>query len=236
MKTAAATGAAIGFSSTTNSLFADTKTGQLPPQQPPKDVAMIQLPYAQNSLAPSISARTINLHYNQHHMSYYTMLKGWINVHPEYQNQTLTQLIQANKNGIRIAEAVFRYSILLNNHNWYWASLTPNGGGAPKGRIAKLINDSYGSYDAFKKTFIEEGTQLGIGWVWTVLENDKIKVYLSEYGDTPILRGYQPLLAIDVWEHAYYLDYQNERQKYLEAVLDKLLNWDFAESNLPKAK
>jgi Fe-Mn family superoxide dismutase len=233
MKTVAIAGTTVALAGATDLLFAQASQ---PAWLPPKEVAMVKLPYAEDALAPAISAHTVRLHYHEHHESYYTMLKGWIGVHPEFQNQTLEQLIRANQGGIQMAEAIFNYSVLLNNHNWYWLSLKPGAGGAPKGRMEKLINASYGSYNAFKKTFIDEGMKLGVGWVWVVQDGDKVFVYRSEYRDTPLLKGYQPLCAIDVWEHAYYMDYENQRQKYLEAVLANLLNWDFAESNLVQKK
>jgi Fe-Mn family superoxide dismutase len=233
MKTAAVAGAMVTLGGARDMLFADAPQ---PAWTPPKDVAKVKLPYAEGALAPTISAHTVDLHYHKHHESYYTMLKGWIGVHPEFQNQTLEQLIKANQGGLGMAEAVFNYSVLLNNHNWYWLSLKPKAGGAPKGKMEKLVNASYGSYDGFKKTFIDEGMKLGVGFIWIVQDGDKGVVYRSEYHDTPLLKGYQPLLAIDVWEHAYYMDYENERQKYLEAVLANLLNWDFAESNLVQKK
>jgi superoxide dismutase, Fe-Mn family len=233
MKTAAGAAAAATLLSTGEMIFAQ-KGG--PAWVVPKNVEMVQLPYAENALEPWISVRTVGLHYHKHHQNYLTMLKGWIAANPEFQNQTLEELIVKNKDGIRFAEAVFQYSILLNNHNWYWMSLKPKSGGAPRGTAEKMVKAAYGSYDAFKKAFIEESMKLGIGWVWVVRDGDSIKVFRTEYHDTPILKGYQPLLAIDVWEHAYYLDYQNERQKYVEAVLDNLLNWEFAEANLAAKK
>ncbi len=234
MKTVAVAGAAMTIvSGQGHRLFAQTAA---PAWEVPKGVAMVKLPYAESALAPAISANTINLHYHKHHEGYYTTLKDWIGAHEEFQNQSLEQLIKANQNGIRFAEGVFNYSVLLNNHNWYWLSLKPNAGGAPKGKIGKMVDASYGGYDAFKKAFIEAGMELGVGWVWVVKDGESVKVYRSEYRDTPILKGYRPLLAVDVWEHAYYLDYENERGKYLDAVLGKLLNWDFAEANLAERK
>ncbi len=229
--------AAVALASQGGSLFA----GQTPAAQPAKPapvktISMVTLPYAQDALAPSISARTVDLHYNKHHMSYYNQLKGWIGAHPEFQNQTLEELIAANQGGIRFAEAVFQYSILLYNHNWYWMSLKPKAGGQPKGKIGSMIDGSFGSYQAFRKQFIDEAMQLGVGWVWVVLDGKAIKAYRCEYHDSPLLKGYIPLLTVDVWEHAYYMDYQNERQKYVEAVLDNLLNWEYAETKLAAAE
>ncbi len=229
VKTAAAAGAALALAAPAGRLFAQTPKSAKPGA---KSITMIKLPYAQDALAPFISASTVDLHYNKHHMSYYSMLKGWISENPQFANQTLDELILANRYGIRFAQAIFEYAILLNNHNWYWPSLKPQAGGQPKGHIGDLINQSYGSYGAFRKHFIEESMQLGVGWVWVVGDGKTVKAYRSEYLDTPLLKGYKPLLAVDVWEHAYYLDYQDQRQKYVEAVLDHLLNWEYAEATL----
>ncbi len=202
------------------------------PASPQKSVSMIKLPYAENALEPFISARTVNLHYNKHHQGYLTMISGWIDTHPDFQNHTLEELILKYKNGMRFEEAIFNYAILLNNHNWYWQSLKPKGGGVPKGKAEKMIVAAYGSFDAFKKAIADEAMKLGVGWVWIVQDGEKINAYRSEYIDNPILKGLRPLLTIDVWEHAYYLDYQNDRAKYVDAVVNNLLNWEFAEQNI----
>ena len=144
----------------------------------------------------------------------------------------MRSLIHKYNGGIMFDETIFDIAVLLHNHNWYWPSLKPKGGGAPKGQIEKRILASYGSYDMFRKAFIDESMKLGVGWVWVVLDGDAVKAYRSDYHDSPLVKGFRPLLAVDVWEHAYYLDYQHERKKYVEAVLDNLLNWDFAEKNL----
>jgi Fe-Mn family superoxide dismutase len=236
LKSAVAAGAVVTLGGAATQLFADA-TQQAGAGTPPIDVSMVKLPYAEDALAPVISAHTVDLHYHKHHASYYTMLKGWIGTHPDYQKQTLEQLIKANQGGTGMSEAIFNFSVLLNNHNWYWLSLKPKAGGAPKGKIEKMIAAAYGSYETFKKAFVDEGMKLGVGFVWIVQDGDKVMVYRTEYHDTPILKGFRPLLAIDVWEHAYYMDYENDRQKYLDAVVANLLNWDFAESNLlPKKK
>jgi len=230
IKSAAATAAMASLYSA-SSLLAQTT------QSEPalgKGVVMVKLPYAENALEPYISSRTVNLHYNKHHLSYFTLLKGWLGTHPEFQNMSIEDLILKNKNGILFDEAIFQYSILLNNHNWYWQSLKPKAGGTPTGKIEKMILAAYGSFDGFRKAVIDESMKLGAGWVWIVQDGEQVKAYRTEYHDTPLLKGFKPLLAIDVWEHAYYLDYQNERQKYIEAALGHLLNWEFAEANLAK--
>jgi Fe-Mn family superoxide dismutase len=230
MKMAAGAGAALAFNSVHGSALAEQGA---PPQN---TISMIKLPYAENALEPAISARTVNLHYNKHHKGYYNLLKAYVDSHPEYQKLSLTELIQKYKNGILLDETIFDISVLLYNHNRYWQSLAPKAGGVPKGAMEKHIAASYGTYDAFRKTFIDEGMKLGVGWVWIVLDGGKLKTYRSEYHDSPLQKGYLPLLTVDVWEHAYYLDYQSDRQMYIEAVLDKLLNWKFAEKLVEAAK
>jgi superoxide dismutase, Fe-Mn family len=232
IKTAVGAGATLALTSTTSSqLFAQSKVPETP-----KTISMIKLPYAENALEPSISARTVALHYHNHHQDYLDRLKGYIGAHPEYQGQALEELILKNREGIMLDETIFDIAVLLYNHNWYWPSLAPQGGGAPKGKIAVAVLASYGSYDAFRKAFIDEAMKIGVGWVWLVQDGNTVKAYRSDYHDTPLVKGYVPLLAVDVWEHAYYLDYQNERKKYVEAVLDRLLNWEFAEKNLTGKK
>jgi Fe-Mn family superoxide dismutase len=229
IKSTAAVTAAVALSSH-QTIFAQTTQ----PTAQAKDITLIKLPYAENALEPFLSARTVNLHYTKHHQSYYTLLKGWLGTHPEFQNMSLEELILKNQNGVRFEEAIFQYSILLNNHNWYWQSLKPKAGGAPKGKMNAMVMASYGSLDGFHKAVIDEAMQLGVGWVWIVQDGAALKAYRCEYRDTPLLKGYKPLLAIDVWEHAYYLDYQNDRRKYVEAVINNLLNWEFAEMNMER--
>ncbi|MGB7569440.1 MAG: Fe-Mn family superoxide dismutase [Chitinivibrionales bacterium] len=229
IKTAAGATAALVLTSGPN-LFAEKPKADA--QSEFKKITMVDLPYGMGALAPSISERTVNLHYNKHHKGYFTYLTGWINAHPEYQGHTLEELILKNEGGIQLDEAVFQYAVMLYNHNWYWQSLRPAGGGVPKGKIEKMITASYGSFNTFHKTVLDEAMKFGIGWVWIVQDGEAVKVYRSEYIDTPLLKGFKPLLAIDVWEHAYYIDYENDRQKYVEAVMANLINWNFAEANL----
>jgi Fe-Mn family superoxide dismutase len=201
-----------------------------------KSIAMTALPYAENALEPYVSSRTVHLHYNKHHKGFYDTLKAYIDTHAEYQNLSLEELIIKNKGGILLDDTIFYVSVLLHNHNHYWRSLMPKSGGMPKGKIGKLLAASYGTYDAFRAAFIGEAMKIGAGWVWVVLDGEKLKAYRTEYHDTPLVKGFKPLLAIDVWEHAYYLDYQDERGKYVEAVLNNLLNWEYAETLLAPPK
>jgi superoxide dismutase, Fe-Mn family len=229
MRTVAGTGAALALASARGT---DVFAGEAQPAV--KTIVMEKLPYAIYALEPSISARTVQLHYHSHHQEYYDKLKLYIDSHPDYQGMTLVELIRKYNGGIMFDETIFDISVLLHNHNWYWPSLRPKGGGAPKGKIGKLITASYGSYGAFRTVFLDEALKLGVGWVWVVKDGDAVKAYRSDYHDSPLVKGFQPLLAVDVWEHAYYLDYQHDRKKYVETVLDNLLNWDFAEKNLEK--
>lgn len=233
IKTTALAGASLALASATGpSVFGQTAKTVPPPVA--KAVSMVKLPYAENALEPSISARTVNLHYNKHHQSYYDLLKSYIDTHADYQNMTIEEILIKCRSGIMFDETMFDISVLIYNHNQYWQSLKPKGGGVPKGEIEKRIKASYGSYEAFRKTFIDEAMKFGIGWVWVVQNGDNVLVYRSEYHDTPLVIGHTPLLAVDVWEHAYYLDYNNDRRKYVEAVLDNLINWEFAEKCLVK--
>jgi Fe-Mn family superoxide dismutase len=231
MKLAAGASTALAIASAGNGLvFAkDAAAGK-------KQIVMVPLPYPENALEPSISARTVHEHYNKHHKSFFTTLKNYVSAHSEYQNLTLEELILKNKGGILLDDTIFYVSVLLYNHNWYWQSLAPKAGGEPKGELKKLVVTSYGSYDGFRKAFSSQASKLGAGWVWVVLDADKLKVYRTSYHETPLTKGWKPLLAVDVWEHAYYLDYQSDRQKYIDAVLDNLLNWKYAEKQLAKKK
>jgi Fe-Mn family superoxide dismutase len=229
---AAGAGAALALISAKNSMVfgeepqdTNTDTGE-------NGIVMANLPYKETSLEPWLSEKTVRLHYFKHHRGYYTMLRNFIHTHPAYQQQTIEELIRGNQGRILLDEDIFDISVLLYNHNWYWPSLSPTGGGVPTGIIGSMIKKTYGSYDAFRTTFIDESMKLGVGWVWIVRDGKAMKVYRSEYHDTPLLKGFDPLLTIDMWEHAYYLDYQDERNKYVEAVLDHLINWEQAEKKL----
>lgn len=207
-----------------------------PKPNPVRTIEFAALPYAENALEPAISARTVNVHYGKHHRGYFDLLKRYIDTHPEFQNMTLDEILLKLRTGQVFDENefnVFNVAVLLNNHNWYWRSFKPQGGGVPSGEIGRRINASFGSYDAFCKKVLIEATRLDPGWIWIAGQSDKVIVYRSEYMDTPIVKGLKPLLAIDVWEHAYYLEYSNNRAQYIKAVLKSLVNWEFAEKNLP---
>ena len=189
------------------------------------------LPYADNALSPVISANTLGFHYGKHHKAYVDNLNKLVEG-TEFANLSLEKIITLTA-GKAEKSAIFNNAAQTWNHTFYWNSLSPKGGGEPPAGLKQKIQDSFGSLDACKKELAAAATtQFGSGWAWLVLDGSKLKVVKTANAETPITTGLKPLLTIDVWEHAYYLDYQNRRVDYVNAVLDKLLNWDFAAENL----
>jgi len=183
-----------------------------------------ELPYAQDALAPTISAETLEYHYGKHHQTYVTNLNKLI-VGTEFENASLEEIIQKADGGI------FNNAAQIWNHTFYWNCLTPNGG-APTGALAGAINSSFGSFDEFKQKFATSAaTNFGSGWTWLVKNSDgSIAIVNTGNAGCPLTDGQTPLLTIDVWEHAYYIDYRNARPKYLESIW-AIVNWDFVASN-----
>jgi Fe-Mn family superoxide dismutase len=189
------------------------------------------LPYAENALEPVISAKTISFHYGKHHKAYVDNLNKLV-AGTEFVGLPLEKIITATA-GKADKAAIFNNASQAWNHTFYWNSLTPNGGGEPPAALKIKIEASFGTVDACKKELAAAATtQFGSGWAWLVLDGDKLKVVKTSNADSPLTKGMKPLLTIDVWEHAYYLDYQNRRPDYVNAVLDKLINWSFAADNL----
>ena len=189
------------------------------------------LPYAANALDPVISTNTIGFHYGKHHKGYVDTLNKLI-AGTELANHSLEKLI-AETAGKADKVAIFDNAAQTWNHTFYWRSLRPKGGGEPPAALKQRIEASFGNLDACKKELATAATtEFGSGWAWLVLEADKLKVVKTANAETPLTKGVKPLLTIDVWEHAYYLDYQNRRADYVNAVLDKLINWGFAADNL----
>ena len=189
------------------------------------------LPYADDALVPVISANTISFHYGKHHKAYVDNLNKLI-AGTEFAGLSLEQII-ARTTGKVDKTVIFNNAAQTWNHTFYWSSLKPNGGGEPPAALKKRIEASFGTLDACKKELVTAATtQFGSGWAWLVLDGDKLKVVKTGNADSPLTKGMKPLLTIDVWEHAYYLDYQNRRPDYVNAVIDKLINWSFAISNL----
>jgi Fe-Mn family superoxide dismutase len=189
------------------------------------------LPYKDDALDPVISARTISFHYGKHHKGYVDNLNKLV-AGTKFANLPLEKII-AETTGKADKTAIFNNAAQAWNHAFYWRSLRPKGGGEPPAVLKQKIEASFGSLDACKKELATMAmAQFGSGWAWLVLDGDKIRMVKTGNADTPMTTGLKPLLTIDVWEHAYYLDYQNQRAVYVDAVLDKLINWDFAAENL----
>ncbi len=193
-----------------------------------------ELPFKEDALEPYISKNTISFHYGKHHKAYVDKTAELV----RGTDLADLHLIEIIKKTASLPDKVtlFNNAAQVWNHNFYWKSLTPGGGGKPEGEIGKRINQGFGSYENFKREFSNAAMgQFGSGWAWLVADEKGLKVVKTSNADTPVAHGQTPLLTIDVWEHAYYLDYQNRRADYVNAVIDHLLNWKLAESHLPKA-
>jgi Fe-Mn family superoxide dismutase len=192
------------------------------------------LPYAENALEPHISAKTLSFHYGKHHKAYVDKLNE-LTKDSDLAKLPLEDVIRKTA-GDSAKTPIFNNAAQIWNHTFYWQSMKPQGGGAPKGALAEKIAKDFGSYDAFKEAFKNAGiTQFGSGWAWLVSEKGTLKVTKTPNADLPLVHGQTALLTMDVWEHAYYLDFQNRRPDYITTFLDSLVNWDFAEANLLKA-
>lgn len=189
------------------------------------------LPYAENALEPVITANTISFHYGKHHKSYVDNLNKLV-AGTEYADLSLEKIITGTAGRLE-KSAIFNNAAQIWNHTFYWNSMKPKGGGEPPAALKQRIEASFGSVDACKKELTSAAvSQFGSGWAWLVVNNGKLEVMKTSNADTPIAHGLKPLLTVDVWEHAYYLDYQNRRGDYLESLIKNLINWDFANSNL----
>ena len=194
-------------------------------------IVLPPLPNAGNALEPVISAKTLSFHYGKHHKAYVDNLNKLISG-TDYSEMSLEEIIRGTV-GRPERAAIFNNAAQIWNHTFYWNSLSPKGGGEPPAALKHKIEASFGSVDAFKKEFAAAAvSQFGSGWAWLILEDGKLKVVKTFNAETPLTTGKKPLLTIDVWEHAYYLDYQNRRPDYVNAVLDKLINWEFALQNV----
>ena len=187
------------------------------------------LPYEKNALAPHISAETLEFHYGKHHQAYVTNLNKLLEGKPEA-NKSLEEIILSSDGG------VFNNAAQVWNHTFYWHSMKPGGGGQPTGDLLAAIQRDFGSFDKLKEEFTNAATtQFGSGWAWLVLDKGKLAVTKTGNADLPMKHGQKALLTLDVWEHAYYIDFRNARPKYIETFLSSLVNWDFALENLKKA-
>jgi Fe-Mn family superoxide dismutase len=210
---------------------AQAQTPAAAPTQPaPGFFKQPPLPFAETALAPVIGARTVALHYGRHHASYYTNLNN-ITKDTPYASMPLPQLIvEANKDKDR---RFFNNAGQAWNHERYWEMLTPGGAKSPEKRLLELISVTFGSLDELKNKIIaSSGTVFGSGWTWLVQNDSKLEIMNTSGGDGPLTSGKTALLGIDVWEHAYYLDYENRRPDHVKAVLDNIINWDVVGSRL----
>lgn len=190
-----------------------------------------QLPYAKDALAPFISEETFNFHYGKHHQAYVTNLNKLIEG-SDLVGKSLEEVITATANDSSKV-GIFNNAAQVWNHTFYWNSMKPNGGGKPTGEVLSKIEADFGSYENFVTEFKTAGaTQFGSGWAWLVLEDNKLKITKTANAQTPLTTNAKPLMTMDVWEHAYYLDYQNARPTYIDNFLEKLVNWDFVAKNM----
>ena len=186
------------------------------------------LPFTSNALEPHISANTLSFHHGKHHNTYVTNLNNLVGD----PGNNLEEIIRESA-GDPGKVGVFNNAAQVWNHTFFWNSMKPGGGGAPSGGVASGIDAAFGSFDKFKEEFKNAAlTQFGSGWAWLAVDGGTFKIVKTANADTPIVRGQIPLITCDVWEHAYYLDFQNRRPDYVQAFLDHLVNWDFAASNL----
>jgi Fe-Mn family superoxide dismutase len=189
------------------------------------------LPYSQDALEPHISARTMSFHYGKHHAGYVDKLNALVRG-GEFEGNELEAIIRETASK-PAAAGVFNNAAQVWNHTFFWHSLSPKGGGAPSGVLADRIKSCFGSVERFKEEFKNAAvTQFGSGWAWLVQHGDRLKITQTANAVNPLSEEQKPLLTIDVWEHAYYLDYQNRRPDFVQTVLDNLINWEFAASNL----
>jgi len=194
-------------------------------------IQLPDLPYAKDGLAPYISANTLEFHHGKHHRAYVDNTNKLI-AGTELANESLETIVKKTV-GDAAKSGLFNNAAQVWNHSFYWQCMKPDGGGKPTGKAADKINETWGSFDKFAEELKNAGvTQFGSGWAWLVLDGGKLKVIKTANADTPIAPGVKPLLTVDVWEHAYYLDYQNRRPDYLATFIEKLINWDFVKSNL----
>ena len=189
------------------------------------------LPYAKNALVPHISEQTLEFHYGKHHQTYVTNLNNLVQG-SENESKSLEELIKMSAAKADMAD-IFNNAAQVWNHTFFWNCMKPNGGGQPTGVLLEKINASFGSYEKFAADFKQAAlTQFGSGWAWLVQDGNDLKITKTANADLPMAHGQQALLTCDVWEHAYYLDYQNRRADFVQTFLDHLVDWNFVEKKL----
>ncbi|MEN8243902.1 MAG: superoxide dismutase [Thermodesulfobacteriota bacterium] len=189
------------------------------------------LPYAETALEPYMSAETLQYHYGKHYPGYVEAANR-LTRQSRFRGKSFEEVMAQTKDRPEDAE-IFNQVGQAWNHAFFFKSLKPKGGGLPQGRLADKINHDFGSYEKFKSQFIAQAkAQFGSGWIWLVLDGEELKIVSTANGDTPAAHGLKPLFVVDVWEHAYYLDFRHRRSEFVEAILDHLANWDFVASQL----
>jgi Fe-Mn family superoxide dismutase len=194
-------------------------------------ITLPELPFTKDALAPHITEQTLEFHYGKHHKTYVektnTLIEG-----TDLEGKDLETIIRKAVNDSSMT-GIFNNAAQVWNHSFYWQCMKPGGGGTPSGAIADKINADLGGYEKFTEQLKDTGiAQFGSGWVWLVLKEERLEIVKTGNADTPVAHGLKPLLTIDVWEHAYYLDYQNRRPDYLSTFIQHLINWDFVNSLL----
>ena len=193
------------------------------------------LPYPKDALAPHMSAQTLDFHYGKHHQAYVTTLNNLVKDSP-LAKESLENIIKATAKDEAKA-GIFNNAAQVWNHTFFWHCMKPNGGGKPTGDVAKQIDSAFGGFDKFKEEFKTAATtQFGSGWAWLIADGGKLKITKTPNAVDPLSQGQTALLTVDVWEHAYYLDFQNRRPDFVQTFIDHLINWDFVNANLGKAK
>ncbi|ACK64521.1 Superoxide dismutase [Rippkaea orientalis PCC 8801] len=196
--------------------------------------ALPELPFGYTALEPHISKSTLEFHHDKHHAAYVNNYNNAV-AGSELDAKPIEEVIKAIA-GDSSKAGLFNNAAQAWNHSFYWNCIKPNGGGAPTGALADKINQDFGSFEEFVTAFKAAGaTQFGSGWAWLVLDNGTLKVTKTSNAENPMTAGQTPLLTMDVWEHAYYLDYQNKRPAYIDTFVEKLINWDFVAENFAKA-
>lgn len=203
--------------------------------QPRQPFQLPPLPWDESALAPVISARTLSVHHGKHHLAYVKKLNELV-AGTRFAEMPLEHVIAASV-GSDETQKIFNNAAQAWNHTFFWSCLAPRAGGEPPRKLRSDIESSFGGYEAFKEKFAQAAVdQFGSGWAWLVARGDKLEILTTSNAGTPLTMGATPLLTIDVWEHAYYLDYENRRPEFVNAVIDQLLNWDFAAEQLDKAR
>lgn len=194
------------------------------------------LPFPKDALGPTMSARTLEFHHDKHHANYVNKLNELVAGTPQ-ENESLENIIRATANATGKEKKVFNNAAQVWNHDFFWQSLAPNGGGTPPEPVLKRLESTFGSLENFREKFVDAAVnQFGSGWAWLVLRNGALEIVTTHDADNPLTSGAHALFTCDVWEHAYYLDYQHERARFVKAVLENLANWQFVGKQLVEAE